>query len=104
MIGLEVRTPSAIVKKHLALFVDDIKKNAYVADVKLTAKNELPKVDYEQELKYCPDETCLVPLKAKTIENAIKAGKKVVTCSYCNGEHPIDKLIPIAIRLKKIGA
>ncbi len=104
MIDLEVRTPSALVKKHLTLFVDDIKKNAYVADVKLTAKNELPKVDFEQELKYCPDETCLVPIKVKTIVNAIKAGNKVVTCSYCNGEHPIDKLIPIAIRFKKTGA
>nr|MDO8086362.1 isoleucine--tRNA ligase [Candidatus Sigynarchaeum springense] len=103
IIDLEVRTPSAVVKEHLSRFVDDIKKNAYVADVKLTAKSELQKVDFEQELKYCPDETCLVPLKAKMIENAIKAGKKTVTCSYCNGEHPIDKLIPISMRFKKSG-
>jgi isoleucyl-tRNA synthetase len=102
MIDLEVRTPSMLVKKHLDLFIDDIKKNAYVSTINITTKNELATVDFEQELKYCPEETCLVPLKTKTIENAVKAGKKVVTCSYCNGEQPIDQLISIAIRFKKV--
>ncbi|NMC07913.1 MAG: isoleucine--tRNA ligase [Candidatus Lokiarchaeota archaeon] len=101
MIDLEVRTSSALVKGHLARFVDDMKKNAYLSDVRLTTKNELQGVEFEQELKYCPEATCLVPLKAKTIENAVKAGKKVVTCSYCSGEQAIENLIPIGIRLKK---
>jgi len=103
MIKLEVRTPSDLVKQHIERFSDDIKKNAYVSDVMLTSEDTI-EPDFEQELKYCPDETCLVPIKSKTIENAIKAGKDAVTCSYCNNEHAIADLIPVVMRFKKTSA
>lgn len=100
LVDLEIATPSTTVASHVEMFAADIKKNAYVRELVVVRAPSKGKAAFEQDLKYCPDETCLVPVKAKTIENAAKAGKPV-TCSYCNGEFAVADLVPITVRFKK---
>jgi hypothetical protein len=102
MIDLEVATDSAKVKDYIGQFMDDLKLNAYVAQIDLTDEQQMGDPMLEQELNYCPGENCLVAIKAKTIETAAKNGKDVA-CSYCNGEFPVDGLVRVKLSFKKRG-
>ncbi|MFX0103481.1 MAG: isoleucine--tRNA ligase [Candidatus Hodarchaeota archaeon] len=98
LIDLEIQTASKSIMGSLQKYVEDMKTKAYVENLDITSESTMSSPSFEETLKYCPVESCLVPVKSKTIENAKKMKKQVVSCSYCKKENKIEDLATITVK------
>ncbi|MHA1684148.1 MAG: isoleucine--tRNA ligase [Promethearchaeota archaeon] len=101
MIDLELQANEGIIQKYIQMFKGELTVKAYIKSLKFTNSDEMQDTLLEQDMKFCPELGCLVPIKSKAIEKAKKTNARSVKCTYCSKEYLIENLLSIKIRFKK---